>query len=633
MKQVQPPGPKLFLAAVLVSLAAAAGAAETIGINFNNGGATLLDPTDEVGFVPSTNWNNFRNNGGLGLFNPDPTPLIDSTGAESQATISWEVGASGFNSNNGVGNQRMMEGWFGLNADDLGYIVIEDIPESLTGSTYDAYVYFDSPEIAPNEQTMTFTANGISITGKELPANFLGAFYEAKDGGVGNYVVFRDLTEPTFTLTADSDAGRAAINGLQITNEPEPEPVLPPDPNAPRHQYDAAAEGNSDTLWLDAMGNQDWTLVDAELATVTSPNTSITAAYRLFGPGPGAGGDTPPFPGGNVTYEVWVRPSDVNEDHQVIVETGGGQNGTSIMMTQDTVRLLNSIGNERGFDIEVPLDDVDTSDFVQIVAALNASAEEITLTVNGSAGGTASASQSGIIGRGGNRASLFTWGSGVGSLGASTNNLGGRTELDGMTPDGLTQFVGEIALLNVFTRAFNADDIQSAFDAVATSGPRLQAGDANMDLQFDQLDLVQVQIAAKYLTGEPATWGEGDWEGAPGGSVGNPPQGNGFFDQLDIIAALASGTYLTGPYGAQRKADTDQEGSLFKATFGSTIGAIGIGDLAVREDAEPEGRNVVGSLAGGHGVGEVELVYVPEPSTLALVWLAAIGWGLLARRR
>lgn len=40
--------------------------------------------------------------------------------------------------------------------------------------------------------------------------------------------------------------------------------------------------------------------------------------------------------------------------------------------------------------------------------------------------------------------------------------------------------------------------------------PRLQAGDANQDLRFDQLDLVQVQIAAKYLTGQAATWGEGD---------------------------------------------------------------------------------------------------------------------------
>ena len=80
--------------------------------------------------------------------------------------------------------------------------------------------------------------------------------------------------------------------------------------------------------------------------------------------------------------------------------------------------------------------------------------------------------------------------------------------------------------------------------------PALQAGDSDQDLDFDQIDLVQVQIAGKYLSGDAATWGEGDWNGAPGGSQGNPPAGNGLFDQLDIISALNSNVYLTGPYAA-----------------------------------------------------------------------------------
>ena len=68
--------------------------------------------------------------------------------------------------------------------------------------------------------------------------------------------------------------------------------------------------------------------------------------------------------------------------------------------------------------------------------------------------------------------------------------------------------------------------------------PMLQPGDADQDLDFDQLDLVKVQVAAKYLTTQSATWGDGDWNGAPGGSQGNPPRGDGFFNQLDIISAL-----------------------------------------------------------------------------------------------
>ena len=82
--------------------------------------------------------------------------------------------------------------------------------------------------------------------------------------------------------------------------------------------------------------------------------------------------------------------------------------------------------------------------------------------------------------------------------------------------------------------------------------PPLQPGDADQDGDFDQLDLVRVQQAAKYLSGQRATWGDGDWDGGPGGNLADPPQGDGRFDQLDIVAALRSDLYLTGPYAARR---------------------------------------------------------------------------------
>ena len=78
----------------------------------------------------------------------------------------------------------------------------------------------------------------------------------------------------------------------------------------------------------------------------------------------------------------------------------------------------------------------------------------------------------------------------------------------------------------------------------------LYPGDANRDFTFGQLDIVRVLQAGKYLTGQRATWGEGDWNGAPGGYPGNPPRGNGLFDQLDIIAALPPSSRLAGPYAA-----------------------------------------------------------------------------------
>jgi hypothetical protein len=139
------------------------------------------------------------------------------------------------------------------------------------------------------------------------------------------------------------------------------------------------------------------------------------------------------------------------------------------------------------------------------------------------------------------------------------------------------------------TRGANPGAADFEFHFGSSGG--LQPGDADMDFDFDQLDLVQVQIANKYLSGQPATWGEGDWDGAPGGSPGNPPVGDQLFNQIDIIAALNAGKYLTGPYNA-----------------------VGPGG---RPGAEP----LVGSPAGGSDLGGLELAYVPipEPSSVLLL--------------
>ena len=222
---------------------------------------------------------------------------------------------------------------------------------------------------------------------------------------------------------------------------------------------------------------------------------------------------------------------------------------------------------------------------------------------------------------------------------------------------------------------------------VAVVPEPLQAGDADQDFDFDQLDLVQVQIAAKYLSGQSATWGEGDWNGAPGGSPGNPPVGDGMFNQLDIVAAQQAGIYLAGPYAALGpngqandgqtsiiynagsgelavdtpagteltsinidsatgiftgdaaenlggSFDNDADDNIFKATFGSSFGTLSFGNVAqsgLTENFLLDDLTVVGSLQGGGALGDVDLIYVPEPTSLVLLLLAA--FALLARPR
>jgi hypothetical protein len=216
----------------------------------------------------------------------------------------------------------------------------------------------------------------------------------------------------------------------------------------------------------------------------------------------------------------------------------------------------------------------------------------------------------------------------------------------------------------------------------------LFAGDADQDLDFDQLDLVQVQVAAKYLTGLPATWGEGDWNGAPGGSPGDPPAGDSLFNQFDIIAAQQGAAYLTGPYATVQAAgavgdsqtsviynagtgelsvdtpagveltsinvdsaagiftglsaqnlggsfDNDADANIFKATFGSSFGSLSFGNVAqagLSEEFLLGDLSAVGSLAGGGDLGNVDLVYVPEPTSLLLLATGLV-IGLLHFRR
>jgi hypothetical protein len=250
--------------------------------------------------------------------------------------------------------------------------------------------------------------------------------------------------------------------------------------------------------------------------------------------------------------------------------------------------------------------------------------------------------------------------------------------LDATNPGQVTENGGTFVVL---------DAAGNGLSATGGATP-LQAGDADMDFDFDTLDLVQVQIANKYLTGAAATWGEGDWNGAPGGEPGNPPAGDGVFDPLDIITALTAGKYLTGPYAAVAdngqqgdgqtsvgydagtgqlwvdaptgteltsinidsaagvftgapaenlggSFDNDADTNIFKATFGASFGSISFGNVAqagLSKDFVLSDLSIVGSLQGGGGLGNVDLIYVPEPGTCLLLVGGGLFFILLSRR-
>jgi hypothetical protein len=75
---------------------------------------------------------------------------------------------------------------------------------------------------------------------------------------------------------------------------------------------------------------------------------------------------------------------------------------------------------------------------------------------------------------------------------------------------------------------------------------------------------------------------------------------------------------------------------LFKATFGSSFGSLSFGNVTqagLSEDHVANDLTVVGSLAAGGDLGEVDLIYVPEPLMMVLLGLGLVGALVMRPRR
>ncbi|MCB1125755.1 MAG: hypothetical protein KDM81_04615, partial [Verrucomicrobiae bacterium] len=234
------------------------------------------------------------------------------------------------------------------------------------------------------------------------------------------------------------------------------------------NQYDASLPGNSSGFWKDSVGVNNFDMKSNELVTdLQSFTTSLTAANHMISFTDDTGGDALSFPGGSTTYEIWARPGTLDAGHQVLFETGGDADGRCLLMTQSAVRFLDSSGGVQTHDLSVPLADIATGDFIQIVAVMDDAAGRVTLYVNGSAGGQASASSDGMLGTPNGRSTVFSWSSFAAGIAGA---LGGSA---GVAPDGTTQFRGEIALINVFGRTLSAAEVQTQFERYAIPDPGL----------------------------------------------------------------------------------------------------------------------------------------------------------------
>ncbi len=232
-----------LLTAVMISSGFLAGArAASIGLNFVDGregsGPETLGAGESTGVVPQVNWNNTDANtagdGGLSggltttsIASPIADTLVDNTGVNSGATVSWagHTTWSAADDPSPNANDRLMSDYL-LTENNTGV----DATVSFAGlsySLYDVYVYFGSNG---SGNTGVITLNGgsaVAVT-DQLFSN--GPFVEATGGGTsGNYVRFGGVSGSNVAIALNADSGGAnfhmGIFGVQIVEIPEPSSV------------------------------------------------------------------------------------------------------------------------------------------------------------------------------------------------------------------------------------------------------------------------------------------------------------------------------------------------------------------------------------------------------------------------
>ena len=210
--------PIMLLAITFVTCRIADSTAQTVSVNMSNSGiaTSTLAPGDVAGIVAVSNWNNVDISGTTVA----PTALVDGTGAATTATFESTLTTS-FNGDSGSGNatpdHTMMQAYIswdqvdGSNPEDEGLLEIAGLGSDFTSPGYDVYLYADADA---NNRTYSITVDGQTGTVVDS-ATYSGAFTTGT-GTDDNYLLFSGLTASSFTIQMDSNAGRGAINGLQI---------------------------------------------------------------------------------------------------------------------------------------------------------------------------------------------------------------------------------------------------------------------------------------------------------------------------------------------------------------------------------------------------------------------------------
>ena len=338
-------------------------------------------------------------------------------------------------------------------------VVVDELPEinSFTASEL---------LIAPGEST-TLAWNVSGADSVRISPELVS--FPGGTPAVGRYSI-SPVATTAFTLTATNATGSVNASLEVVIDALEAAIIHLWDPSLPRQTSGAI---------LDSVGGKNFDITGGDLITdLTSDSNNLKAAINRVNLAANTGGDMGlGFPTQDASFEIWVMPGELNDDYQVIFETGGPSDGTAILMNSFMLRFLHSTGGVNTLDLEVPFTLINPSDFVQILLTLDSdppavNVQAVNAYVKGSAGGAISASATALIGVPNGRASLFTW-SGFG--GGADGALGGT---GGTAPLGVTSFKGSVGLFKIYDRALTEAEADEAYLKVAD---RITESDSDFD--------------------------------------------------------------------------------------------------------------------------------------------------------
>ncbi|MDA7931856.1 hypothetical protein N9B42_02695 [Akkermansiaceae bacterium] len=396
------------------------------------------------------------------------TTDTESASSENPATLSWEViePFDSFTLDDGNGNNTDLAPLTTAGAGSTTVTPSETTTYSIivvqgeNSQTFSLTIFSgEAPQISSFTSFSNVISQGSSV---DLNWEVVGASSLTLDPGATDVtgtttINLTPAETTTYTLTATNDFGS--------TTEIVPVEVLAGP--MPTNRNIASSTGNTDGLWLDQIGNRNWTMTGAlrnSPLTAPSQSTNINAAYTIGGAD--NGGSTDSYQYAELTAEIWFRPGTLTADHQTIFETGGGQNGIGALITDTAIRLIGTAGNVRNVDVTLPTAGLNLDDFIQLVISNNSATSQFTASVRDTFGNVLTVSETADVLVGVNGAGIFIRASGA--LGGVAGNLGGSTDTAAEAPAGRTEFTGEIAIINVYDSVLETADIESAFSRVAT---------------------------------------------------------------------------------------------------------------------------------------------------------------------